>query len=135
MRTLIYEAVADLDEARAATLAAGLQDQGGEALAVTTDVSDRGQFERLVEQAVGRFGGIDVLFNNAGGNVPSTNFGDLTDEQWDSVVAVNLSGVFRVARGANEDRLRRRVTIIRRKVDPNVKKPRDDCHIGGYGGE
>ena len=50
---------------------------------------------------IGReWGRLDVLFNNAGGNVPSTNFGDLTDEQWDHVVAVNLTGVFRVARGA-----------------------------------
>ena len=46
------------------------------------------------------WGRLDVLFNNAGGNTGGTNFGDLTDEQWESVVAVNLSGVFRVARGA-----------------------------------
>jgi NAD(P)-dependent dehydrogenase (short-subunit alcohol dehydrogenase family) len=46
------------------------------------------------------WGRLDVLFNNAGAGTPSTNFGDLTDEQWDGVVAVNLSGVFRVARGA-----------------------------------
>jgi len=41
-----------------------------------------------------------VLFNNAGGNVPSTNFGDFTWEQWTSVVAVNLNGMFLCANAA-----------------------------------
>ncbi|HEY5301070.1 MAG TPA: SDR family oxidoreductase, partial [Acetobacteraceae bacterium] len=42
----------------------------------------------------------DVLFNNAGGNVPATNFGDFTWEQWTSVVAVNLNGMFLCANAA-----------------------------------
>jgi len=41
-----------------------------------------------------------VLFNNAGGNVPSTNFGDLTWEQWQSVIAINLNGAFLCANAA-----------------------------------
>ncbi|TLU74375.1 SDR family NAD(P)-dependent oxidoreductase [Lichenicoccus roseus] len=84
--------IADLDEARAATLAAELQDQGAEALAVTTDVSDRGQFERLVEQAVGRFGGIDVLFNNAGMNKPVPFF-DIDTANFESIMRVNALSV------------------------------------------
>jgi NAD(P)-dependent dehydrogenase (short-subunit alcohol dehydrogenase family) len=51
--------------------------------------------------AIGRtFGRLDVLFNNAGGNTPSTNFGDLTWEQWRSVIDVNLNGAFLVASAA-----------------------------------
>ncbi|WP_158744377.1 SDR family oxidoreductase [Acidisphaera sp. L21] len=69
-------------------------------LVVPTDVSDPAAIEALYAAIAKAWGRLDVLFNNAGGNVPSTNFGDLTDEQWDSVVAVNFSGVFRVARGA-----------------------------------
>ena len=69
-------------------------------LVVPTDVADPASVAALFD-AIGRaWGRLDVLFNNAGGNTPSTNFGDLTDEQWEHVVAVNLTGVFRVARGA-----------------------------------
>ena len=69
-------------------------------LAIPTDVSDPASVAALFETLQSRWGRLDVLFNNAGGNTPSTNFGDLTDEQWDGVVATNLSGAFRVARGA-----------------------------------
>ena len=48
------------------------------------------------------YGRLDVLFNNAGANTPSTNFGDLTYEQWKHVIDVNLSGVFLCARHAFE---------------------------------
>ncbi len=69
-------------------------------LCIPTDVADAESVAALFARVHAGFGRLDVLFNNAGGNVPSTNFGDLTDAQWDDVVAVNLSGAFRVARGA-----------------------------------
>ena len=69
-------------------------------LVIPADVADPASVNALFATIGQAWGRLDVLFNNAGGNVPSTNFGDLTDEQWDHVVAVNLSGVFRVARGA-----------------------------------
>ena len=47
-----------------------------------------------------KYGRLDMLFNNAGGNVPTTNFGDFTWEQWSSVVAVNLNGMFLCANAA-----------------------------------
>ena len=43
---------------------------------------------------------LDVLFNNAGANAPSTNFGDLTYDQWKNVIDVNLTGYFLCARHA-----------------------------------
>ncbi|MBN9509632.1 MAG: SDR family oxidoreductase [Alphaproteobacteria bacterium] len=69
-------------------------------LVVPTDVTDAAAVDALFGQVKQRFGRLDVVFNNAGGNTPSTDFGDLTVEQWQSVVAVNLTGAFLVARGA-----------------------------------
>lgn len=73
---------------------------GATTLVIPADVGKPEQVEAIFATLKDKWGRLDVLFNNAGGNTPSTNFGDMTDEQWDGVVAVNLSGVFRVARGA-----------------------------------
>ncbi|HET6183519.1 MAG TPA: SDR family oxidoreductase [Acetobacteraceae bacterium] len=73
---------------------------GGETLCVPTDVRDPDAVAALFAKVKDRWGRLDVLFNNAGGNVPSTNFGDFTWEQWQSVVAVNLNGMFLCASAA-----------------------------------
>ena len=69
-------------------------------LGIPTDVSDPASIDTLFATIGREWGRLDVLFNNAGGGVPATDFGDLTDEQWERLVAVNFTGVFRVARGA-----------------------------------
>lgn len=74
--------------------------RGAEMFAVPTDVSDPDSVSALFDVIAQRHGRLDVLFNNAGGNVPSTNFGDLTTAQWLSVVNVNLNGAFYVANAA-----------------------------------
>jgi len=73
---------------------------GATSLVIPADVGDAASVAALFVTLQQSWQHLDVLFNNAGGNVPATNFGDMTDEQWDGVVAVNLSGAFRVARGA-----------------------------------
>ena len=70
------------------------------ALPVPTDVSDSAAVRALFASVTDAFGHLDVVFNNAGTNVPGTVFGDLTDEQWQKVVDVNLTGVFFCAREA-----------------------------------
>jgi NAD(P)-dependent dehydrogenase (short-subunit alcohol dehydrogenase family) len=69
-------------------------------LAVTTDVSDPSSVDALFEKIKETYGRIDLVFNNAGVNVPSINFGELTFDQWKSVADVNLSGVFLTANAA-----------------------------------
>ena len=59
---------------------------GTNALAVPTDVSDPASVEALFAATKQRFGRLDLLFNNAGVNVPNTPFEDLTLEQWKHVV-------------------------------------------------
>ncbi len=68
--------------------------------AIPTDVSDPASVAALFGAVRDRHGRLDVVFNNAGGNVPSTSFEDLTFEQWSGVVAVNLTGVFLCAQAA-----------------------------------
>jgi NAD(P)-dependent dehydrogenase (short-subunit alcohol dehydrogenase family) len=82
---------------RADALAAGIReagDAGTRALAVPTDVSDPASVRALCARTTERFGRLDLLFNNAGGNAPGIPLEDLTYEQWQNVVNVNLTGVF-----------------------------------------
>jgi NAD(P)-dependent dehydrogenase (short-subunit alcohol dehydrogenase family) len=67
---------------------------GSRALAVTTNVADPASVRSLFERTRERFGRLDLLFNNAGTNAPGIPMEDLTFEQWQNVVNVNLTGVF-----------------------------------------
>jgi len=73
---------------------------GGKTLILPTDVSSPADVEAAFKATIAKFGRVDVLFNNAGGNVPATNFGDMTWEAWKSVVDVNLNGMFLCANAA-----------------------------------
>ena len=74
--------------------------KAGKSLIVPTDVTSPDAVAALFAAVQEKFGRLDVLFNNAGGNVPTTNFGDFTFEQWTHVVAVNLNGMFLCANAA-----------------------------------
>lgn len=63
------------------------------AIAVQADVADRSQVERLFQTVDDQFGGIDLLVNNAG-IAQQKLFTDLTEEDWRTMVGVNLDGVF-----------------------------------------
>ena len=80
--------------------AAEVEAIGREAVAVSTDVTDSGQVDGLVEAALARFDQVDVLINNAGAvqeNV-SKPLWDITDDEWRLVMDVNLTGAFYCAR-------------------------------------
>jgi len=83
-------------EAVAAEIAKG----GGEAIAVPTHVGEPESVDALFEAVKARFGRLDVIFNNAGVNAPAMPLEDLPFEQWQAVVAANLTGVFLCAQGA-----------------------------------
>ena len=60
----------------------------------TLDVSDRAAVEALVESVAAEFGAIDILVNNAGTNVPRRALKDLSTEDFDKMIRINLSGAF-----------------------------------------
>src|SRR5690242_19760594 len=73
---------------------------GGKTLVVPTDVTDPAQVDALFARVKAECGHLDMLFNNAGGNVPTTNFGDFTFEMWCKVRSVNLDAMFLCANAA-----------------------------------
>jgi 3-oxoacyl-[acyl-carrier protein] reductase len=84
--------VADIDEAGAAQTVQTIEAAGGEAVAVRLDVTDPASASSAVQDAYGQFGDrFDGLINNAGTD-RGAGILDLTDEQWQQVIAVNQSG-------------------------------------------
>lgn len=98
----------DRDAAGARATAASLPHG---ALALACDVADAAAVERAVGEALGAFGGLDVLCNAAGiGRFE--HFADVTPERWRQVLAVNLDGAFYVTRAALASLLERRGAIV-----------------------
>ena len=78
---------------RAAEVVAEIEQAGGKALAVHLDVRDRAGIKAGFAAIAQHFGGIDILVNNAGIN-KRCFFLETTDEEWDSIMEVNLKGPF-----------------------------------------
>ena len=69
-----------------------IEDDGGTAVVVETDVTDREQVQALADEAQSEFGGVDILINNAG-LMPLSYMKNLHEEEWERMVDVNLKGV------------------------------------------
>ncbi|MGA2713283.1 MAG: SDR family oxidoreductase [Bryobacteraceae bacterium] len=80
--------------------AASAVPNGGKMLAVPTDVSKQESVRALFARVGDVFGRLDVLFNNAGSSAKAVPLEDLSLEQWNSVVGVNLTGAFLCAQEA-----------------------------------
>lgn len=85
--------VADMDGAAAERSAQEIVHGGGAAHGITTDVTDVAGMRAAFAKALEKFGRIDVLVNNAG-ILQSTPVEDITPEEWDRVLSVNLRGTF-----------------------------------------
>ena len=87
------------EEALAAT-----RDQAGDGkergLVASADVSDPASVDKLFAEVRSRAGRLDVLFNNAGVNIPATPVDEISFQQWSQVISVNLTGAFLVAQAA-----------------------------------
>ena len=68
--------------------------KGGKAIAIVADCTDEGQVNKMADEAVRCWGKIDILINSAGLRGPLVPVQEITEQEWDSVLAVNLKAVF-----------------------------------------
>ncbi len=71
-----------------------INQKGGRARAIVADCTKGGEVERMVDETVRRFGKIDILVNSAGLRGPLVQVQEITEQQWDEVLGVNLKAVF-----------------------------------------
>jgi NAD(P)-dependent dehydrogenase (short-subunit alcohol dehydrogenase family) len=99
-------ALADLGRAALDAVAARVKGAGAEALVMTSDVTKRGDVERLVAETLGRFGRIDVLVNSAGVSARNAPAEWDWERVWDFVMAVNMKGTFLMCRAVVDQMVR-----------------------------
>ncbi|MBI4525025.1 MAG: SDR family oxidoreductase [Deltaproteobacteria bacterium] len=71
-----------------------INQKGGKAVALVADVTDEGQVNTMVDATIRRWGKIDILINSAGLRGPLVPVQEITEQEWDAVLAVNLKAVF-----------------------------------------
>ena len=92
--------IGDLNEEAAAQAAKEITDAGGEATIVVGDCATREGADALVERATSKFGRLDIVCNNAGVLDGLTPCADTSDELWDKVIRVNMTGPMLLCRSA-----------------------------------
>lgn len=100
-------AVVDLNINDAGTVAERLKERGVRAIPVAADVSKAADVGRVLETVIREFGGVDILVNNAGITRDSLVL-RMSEEEWDSVISVNLKSVFLCSKEAVKVMARRR---------------------------
>jgi NAD(P)-dependent dehydrogenase (short-subunit alcohol dehydrogenase family) len=84
----------DRDESGLQDTAAEIEQAGGKAVAIPTDVSDPGQVEQAIATTVERFGRLDCAFNNAGVDSFGWSLANLPYDEWRRVIDIDLTGIF-----------------------------------------
>jgi NAD(P)-dependent dehydrogenase (short-subunit alcohol dehydrogenase family) len=87
-------AAVDINEAQAKETADEIAKKGGSAIAIRADVSKSEDVRRMTDDAAAKFGGLNIVYNNAGIEGDSAFLSNMTEEQFDRVIAINLRGVF-----------------------------------------
>ena len=92
--------VADANHVDADRVAKTVRANGGVAVAVRADVALWPQVEAMIQTTLDNFGTLDILVNGAGRQVPAPNIAEVSEEEWDRVMDVNLKGVFLCTKAA-----------------------------------
>jgi NAD(P)-dependent dehydrogenase (short-subunit alcohol dehydrogenase family) len=119
--------VADVAADGARETARLIEQVGGQSLAVACDVTSSEQIEAALAAAVDRFGGLDIAFNNAGIEQPVKPAAEITDEEWDRLVAVNLRGVFLC--------LKREIELMLRRGGSAIVNTSSGAGVKGFAGQ
>ncbi len=86
--------VADIDQRGSQDTAGAIEDLGGQAFAVNCDVTRSEDVQTALTKTVERFGRLDYAFNNAGAEQRPKLTADVTEEEWDRIITINLRSVF-----------------------------------------
>ena len=86
--------VADVSEQDNQETARMIEEAGGRALAIRCDVTRAEDVKAALDKTIETFGRLDAAFNNAGVEQATAALADITEEEWDRIVAINLRGVF-----------------------------------------
>jgi NAD(P)-dependent dehydrogenase (short-subunit alcohol dehydrogenase family) len=86
--------IGDIDVAGCENTVAAIKEKGGEAAYLGMDVTKSADIQALVKRAVSEYGGLDYAFNNAGLVGSVAGIVDTTEEEWNRVVAINLTGIW-----------------------------------------
>jgi 3-oxoacyl-[acyl-carrier protein] reductase len=90
--------VSDVDDTLGRETVETIKKAGGEAIFVHTDVTKASDAERAVKKTVDTFGAVDILFSNAGIPEKQKRIEDIPEDEWDTVLSVNLKGMFLMAK-------------------------------------
>lgn len=85
--------VNDVDSSKVDRVVGEIKAEGGEAIGITANITSKAEVDAMFKQVIDTFGGIDILVNNAG-IAKDKGFLKLSEEDWDSVLNVNLKGMF-----------------------------------------
>ena len=86
--------IADTDYKNAKRVSDLIRKSGGKSLPLNVDVTIWTQVEAMLQSTLTEFGGLDILVNLAGRQVPTPFIANVTEDEWDKVMETNLKGVF-----------------------------------------
>lgn len=103
--------VSDISEEDCQKVCQEIEKEGGEAMAVKCDVSNKKEVEEMVRKTVEKFGKIDILVNNAG-IAQFVPFLEMTEEDWDRTLDINLKGYFLCAQAVAREMVKQKSGVI-----------------------
>jgi NAD(P)-dependent dehydrogenase (short-subunit alcohol dehydrogenase family) len=103
--------IADISQEECQLVVYEIEKAGGQAMAVKCDVSNKKEVDEMVQKTIEKFGKLDILVNNAG-ICQFKPFLDLTEEEWDKTIDINLKGYFLCAQAAAKEMVKQKSGVI-----------------------
>lgn len=103
--------VSDISKEECQIVVEEIKKNGGEAIAVKCDVTKKKDVEEMVQTAIDKWGKVDILVNNAG-IAEFASFLEMTEEQWDKTLDINLKGYFLCSQAAAKEMVKQKSGVI-----------------------